>query len=160
MFWDRYCIHYCRGEKNFSVNDPNAKLVIDCELRGEKLPPFGPAPHVLKRIGIELHPVDLQNADDRDWQCALMWPDQPERLVRMRKAIEIALKEKLDVRAGDAVRLLPEILKEMPGEGSLCVYHTNVLYQFPQAAREALDSILLDFSQKRALWRLAFEEYK
>ncbi len=55
---------------------PDAPLVIDCELRGERTPPLDVTPKVGGRVGLELNPVDLSNDDDRDWLRALMWPDQ------------------------------------------------------------------------------------
>lgn len=42
-------------------------------------------------------------------------------------------------------------------KGTLCVYHTNVVYQFSEKKKEALDILLLKFSHKRPLWRLESE---
>lgn len=156
MIWDKYTVHYMRNSENFIVNEGNS-LAIDCELRGDKLPPLGPAPRVDKRVGIELNPVDLDNQEDSDWQCALMWPDQPERLQRIRKAIEIARQTETEILSGDAIATLPEVLSRMPDDGAIAVYHTNVFYQFTQAAKEIFENLLLERSRSRPLWRLAFE---
>lgn len=94
MHWDKYAVDYSREDEHSIVNAEDARLTIDCELRGEKLPPLGPAPQVGKRVGIELNPADLDKEEDRDWQCALMWPDQPQRLVRMQKAIDVAERKR------------------------------------------------------------------
>lgn len=91
MIWDSYGVRYVRdGATVASIND-GAPLVMQCELRGHRLPHTGPAPAIGSRVGLELNPVDLANPDDRDWLRALIWPDQSARLKRMDAAIELYL---------------------------------------------------------------------
>ncbi|MBV9991692.1 MAG: DUF2332 domain-containing protein [Alphaproteobacteria bacterium] len=152
MIWDRYGANYGK----FAIA-PDAPLVVDCELRGDKLPPTGPAPKVASRIGLELNPVDLTNEDDRDWLRALMWPDQVSRLHRLERAIELFKEVHPPIRHGDALALLPDALAEAPAGATICVYHTIVLYQFSGEAREALDNLLTVAGLRRPVARLAFE---
>ena len=42
-----------------------------------------------RRIGLERNPVDLEDADDRDWLRALVWPDHTQRLDRLDRAIAL-----------------------------------------------------------------------
>jgi hypothetical protein len=126
-------------------------------LRGDKLPPHGPAPVVAGRVGLELNPVDLASADDRDWLRALMWPDQVPRLRRLERAIDLFKQASPEIRAGDALALLPDALSEAPAGAAVCVYHTIVLYQFSTAMREALENMLVVAGLRRPIWRLAFE---
>jgi hypothetical protein len=152
MIWDRYGVNY--GSCAIAAD---ASLVIDCELRGDKLPPHGPAPVVAGRVGLELNPVDLASADDRDWLRALMWPDQVPRLRRLERAIDLFKQASPEIRAGDALALLPDALSEAPAGAAVCVYHTIVLYQFSTAMREALENMLVVAGLRRPIWRLAFE---
>src|SRR4029077_998420 len=86
MIWDSFGVRYRKdGATVLSVN-VGAPLVIDCELRSERYPPVDPAPSIAGRVGLELNPVDLSNADDRDWLRALIWPDQGSRLPRRGRA--------------------------------------------------------------------------
>lgn len=153
MIWDRYGVRFGEG---CSIA-PDAALVIDCEARGDKRPPCGPAPAVAGRVGLELNPVDLANADDRDWLRALMWPDQIPRLRRLERAIALFEEATPEIRAGDALALLPDALAEAPGDAVVCVYHTIVIYQFSAEMRDALDHMLVIASLRRPVWRLAFE---
>lgn len=157
MIWDRYNVKYSRNGAVVASINPAASLVIDCELRGERTPPFDVTPQVAGRVGLELNPVDLANDDDRDWLRALMWPDQVPRMRRLERAIELFAEEKPPIRAGNALDLLPEALAEIPKDRTACVYHTIAVYQFSTAMKEALEDILTVAGLRRPVWRLAFE---
>ncbi|HWA92945.1 MAG TPA: DUF2332 domain-containing protein [Rhizomicrobium sp.] len=152
LIWDRYGVNY-----GSCAIAPEAPLVIDCALRGDKLPPHGAAPTVASRVGLELNPVDLDDPDDRDWLRALMWPDQLPRLHRLERAIDLFEEVHPPIRHGDALALLPEALAEAPRDATVCVYHTIVTYQFGAAMREALDDMLVVAGLRRPIHRLAFE---
>jgi hypothetical protein len=157
LIWDKYGVRYRKdGATVASVGD-GAPLVIDCELRGDGVPPTGAAPRVGGRVGLELNPVDLSNRDDRDWLRALIWPDQVPRLTRLDKAIALFAAEKPAIRAGDALALLPDALAAVPRDQVPVVYHTIAVYQFSKEMREALESILTIAGLRRPVWRLSFE---
>src|ERR1700709_2651637 len=79
LMWDKYGVRYARDGETVAAVDAGAPLVIDCELRGDGVPPAGAAPRVGGRVGLELNPVDLSNRDDPDWLRALIWADQLSR---------------------------------------------------------------------------------
>ncbi|HTW33385.1 MAG TPA: DUF2332 domain-containing protein [Rhizomicrobium sp.] len=155
--WDSYGVRYDRDGERFATDAPDGALVIDTVLRGTRVPPLGPAPEVASRVGLERNPVDLGDRDSRDWLRALVWPDHRARLERLDRALEIYAHGKPDIRAGDALELLPEALAEAPANETVCVYHTVVTYQFPQEAREALDNMLIAAGVRRPVWRLSLE---
>lgn len=157
LIWDRYGVSYNKPGKQAAAIAPDAPLVIQCELRGEKLPPAGATPRVGKRMGLELNPVDLSNADDRDWLRALMWPDQVSRLERLDKAISLFREHKPEIRAGNALALLSGALRDMPESEPVCVYHTIAVYQFSREMKETLHDILTVAGLRRPVWRLSFE---
>lgn len=157
LIWDSYGVRYTKDGQTLAALAPDAPLVMDCALKGEHLPPFGPLPRVHKRLGLELHPVDLSDAGDRDWLRALIWPDQVRRLERLEQAILLFRKENPEIRAGDALENLADALREMPEGETMCVYHTIALYQFSRSMRMALDDILTVAGLRRPVWRLSFE---
>ena len=157
LIWDWYGVRYTKdGATAATINDA-ASLIIECELRGAALPPTGPIPRVGGRIGLELNPVDLSNADDRDWLRALIWPDQVSRLERLDRAIALFAQHKPDIRTGDALALLPDALGAVPRDHAAVVYHTIAVYQFSKEMREALESILTVAGLRRPVWRVSFE---
>jgi hypothetical protein len=157
LIWDKYGVRYRKDGVTVAAVNENAPLVIDCELRGDRVPPTGPTPVVGGRVGLELNPVNLADADDRDWLRALIWPDQVQRLRRLERAIELFAQDKPAIRPGDALALLPGALAAVPSGQIPVVYHTIAVYQFSRGMREALESILTIVGLRRPLWRLAFE---
>ncbi len=157
LIWDRYGVNYCKDAKLVASITPYAPLVIDCELRGDAIPPTGPTPRLARRIGLELNPADLGKEDDRDWLRALMWPDQLARLERLDRAIALLREAKPEIRHGDALNLLSDALREMPDTETVCIYHTIAVYQFSRDMRETLHDILTVAGLRRPVYRLSFE---
>lgn len=157
LLWDCYGVRYRRDGESFYSGSPDAELVLETTMRGEHPPPTGANPHVASRIGLERDPVDLTNADERDWLKALVWPDQVERFARLEAALAIAIRSKPPIRKGDALELLPDALAEIPPGETACIFHSFVTYQFPDAKRAALDDLLVAASLRRPAWRLSWE---
>jgi hypothetical protein len=157
LIWDRYRVRYRRGAEEFLTDVPDAKLTLDVELRGERVPPLGPAPRVASRIGLERNPVDLASADDRDWLRALVWPDQVGRFARLDAALEIYKDAKPEIVAGNALELLPDALARVPMGEPVCVYHTYVTYQFSSEMRRAFYDLLTVAGLRREVWCLSNE---
>jgi hypothetical protein len=157
LIWDRYAVEYRANEKTVTSGALGAPLVIAMELRGERVPPHGPAPQVASRLGLERNPVDLSSRDERDWLRALVWPDHVARFAKLDQALAIASQESLPIWQGDALELLPEALSEAPENEPVCVYHSFVTYQFSREHRAALDNLLVAASLRRPVWRLSFE---
>jgi hypothetical protein len=157
MIWDSYGVRYLRNEVIVGTVNAASDLVIDCELRGGRIPPFAPVPRIAGRIGLELNPVDLSRADDRDWLRALIWPDQTTRLARLDRAIQVFMMRKPAIRAGDALDLLPDALADVPMDQAPCVYHTIAVYQFSREMKRALEDLLVVVGLRRPVWRISFE---
>jgi len=157
VIWDRYGMRYRRDGAMVMEIAPDAPLVLDCELRGEFMPPLSPAPVIAGRIGLERNPVNLSDADDRDWLRALVWPDQPQRLERLDRAIAMHREAPPEILRGDALALLPEVLAGVPPQAVACVYHTIAVYQFSDAMKRTLTTLLAEAGLRRPLWHLSFE---
>jgi hypothetical protein len=157
LCWDRYQVRYARSGEVVCAGAVDARLVLETECRGERAPPAGETPTVATRVGLERNPVDLSRAEERDWLKALVWPDHRARFQTLGRALAIVGDEKLPIRAGDALELLPEALSEIPARETACVYHTFVTYQFLEDARAALDDMLIAASLRRPVWRLGCE---
>ncbi len=157
LYWDRYGYRYVRDGETFTCGAPGARLVIETPLKGGHVPPLNPTPRTGMRIGLELHPVDLNNAGDRDWLKALVWPEHEARFRRLELALAVNEAWPHDIRAGNALELLPGAIAEIPKRETLCVYHTLTVYQFPDVAKNALDDLLTLASVRRPLWRLSLE---
>ena len=131
-------------------------------------PPWeGPAParaevRIAARRGVDLNPLDMANAADRERLPCYVWPDQAERLARVEAAIAIAAQDPPTLDRGDAAGWLEERLAETPPRGIVrVVYHTIAFQYFPtetQARIEAaLDRAGATATPETPLARLAFE---
>ena len=78
------------------------RVLLECSLRD--LP--RPEPHeitIVERLGIDPDPVDIEDPDASRWLEACVWPDQLDRLERLRAALSLARREPPPVRRGDAL---------------------------------------------------------
>lgn len=166
MIWDHYAVRYTHEGKAAQMLAPDkalvdgSPLVIDAELRGDGVPPMGHAPVIARRIGLERNPVDLENDDDRDWLRALVWPDAPARLERLDRAVSLFrdTRAEVEICPGDALENFLPILRTIPEDQPVCVYHTIALYQFSRSMKAALEDILTVAGLRRTVWRLSFEQ--
>jgi hypothetical protein len=67
---------------------------------------------VVRRRGIDRHPVDVTTEEGVRLLEAFVWPDQPDRLERLRRAIEIVRQDPPELIAGDYVDLVSELVDE------------------------------------------------
>jgi hypothetical protein len=81
---------------------PPSTVELTCSTRGPVPIPLG-TPRVTSRVGLDRAPVDVRDDDAARWLVACVWPDQADRLERLRAAIELARACPLDLRTGDAV---------------------------------------------------------
>lgn len=157
MIWDRYGVRYRRDGNIVAEIAPDARLVIDCDLKGEAVPPTGPTPAVASRLGLELNPNDLSDRDNRDWLRALVWPEHVARLQRLDAAIALRLEEKPQMIFGDALENLLDAIRAIPPAHAVCVYHTIAIYQFSPQMKQTLDDLITVAALRRPVFRLGFE---
>ncbi len=154
QLWDRF--GYDFGHRG-RMGDPASPVRISPRLRGSRaIPPDGPVP-VGRRIGIDLAPLDVRDADDRRWLRALVWPEETSRRHTLHAALEIARRDPPEIMAADAMAALPALIT--PGRAPVCVMHTIVLYQFPKDRRRAFTRLLINLSRRRPVLRIAFEPF-
>lgn len=155
LFWDRYCYDYGAASTYGDVTSP---VVLRCELRGSgRLPAIKQLPKVAARIGIDLHPVDVRNADETQWLRALIWPEHAERVELLQRALEVARQEPPKMIAGDALDVLPGALREIPLDTTLCVVHSMTLNQFSREGRARFAELLAEQSRRSPIFEVSFE---
>lgn len=90
--------------------------------------------------GVDLHPLDPVRDGLR--LQAYCWADQPDRMARLRAALDLARQYPPQVSAGDAGEWLAAALQH-PRTGRLTfVYHTIAAQYFPRATRDACEAAL------------------
>lgn len=155
--WDRYAYDY--GDGNV-YGDTASDLVLKCELRGGGSPPMpenGLGEDYFKRAGIDLNPNDVADEDAMLWLRALVWPEQVERAERLQKAIALARRFPPNVLQGDALELVPRLIRETSRETAVVLFHSFVLNQMPQQLRARFDELLVENSAERHVVDVAIE---
>lgn len=109
-----------------SVGPATSPVVLDRPWRGP-VPPLRPALEVVERLGCDVAPVDPTTTDGRTSLTAYVWPDQLERLARLRGAFEVAADVPVTLEtsgAGDFVDRLRLV------EGTTTVVWHSVMWQY------------------------------
>jgi hypothetical protein len=139
LVWDRYGYRYEQG----TWGAADAPL----SLSGEERRPvpaqlLGLAPHVRRRRGIDLAPLDVTRPDDALLLRSFVWADQTARLERLDRALETLRADPPELEQGDIVERLPQLLAErLPGALTV-VFQTAVRgYLSREAWRELLTAL-------------------
>ncbi len=112
-------------------------------------------PLVGSRVGIDLNPVDPNDPDEYRWVDALCPPDMVEERRSLRAAMELRARSNIPVVRGDALKRMPPILATL--RNPICVVATHCLYQWPEAARVALDAELRGASASRTIYQITID---
>jgi hypothetical protein len=110
-------------------------------------------PEVVWRRGIDLAPLSIDPssetaADDIAWLEALLPPDRPERLERLRAACDTLAADPPEVIEGDALAALPAVAASAPSGAVLVVVALGTLVYLPPADRAAVARVAGDLGAR------------
>jgi hypothetical protein len=153
--WDRY--HY-RYNGDIECGDRDSPVKIECSFRGETRPPIPKQlPRVTNRTGIDLLPIDLSKAENVQWLQALVWPDNPKRIKLLEQAVQLVKHAPPRIMTGNALDLLPGLIKEVPAREPLCIYHSFTLTFGDKGQQAKLHQLLSNASKNRELFLVWIE---
>ena len=110
--------------------------VFPCAVVGDECPPPARPPRVVWGAGIDLEPIDLDSPEAVRWLEALVWPEENDRLERLRQAISVARRDPPRVVRGHLVEALGPLAAQAPRDATLVVFHTAVLAYLTTEERE------------------------
>jgi hypothetical protein len=117
------------------LGDPSSPVQLSSSIVGDRPLPPRAMPEVVARVGIDLDPVDVTDADEARWLRACVWPDQPERVARLDAEIALAATEPPLLLRGDAVEVLPEAFARVPADALPVVTTTWALSRLSLESR-------------------------
>lgn len=129
LSWDRY-----RYELSGASWGPASPVLLPSDWSGA-LPPLDAQVRVVHRQACDRRPVDLKDPVQRRRLLAYVWPDQFDRLERIRAAIDLALANDVAVEAADAVDWAARNVAPTPGAATV-IYH-SVFWQYMPAESQA-----------------------
>ncbi|MEL6781742.1 MAG: DUF2332 domain-containing protein [Pseudomonadota bacterium] len=127
--WDRYAY------KTASWSRPgDSDVVISSDWTGPTPAHLDAQPRIASRAACDLSPVDLSDPDAIRRLTCYTWPDQAERLARLRAAIALARDTGVGVEQADAADWIEAQLAVRPKTGLTVVYHSVFLIYPPKEA--------------------------
>lgn len=133
LYPDRYRYRYDDGPL---IGPVDGQVVLGCRTSGP-VPLPGELPSVAWRAGIDLNPLDVNNEDDVRWLECLVWPEQDERLRRLRGAVRVAQAEPAHLVAGDLNQVVGDLLAQVPAGATPVIFHSAVLAYLSIEDRES-----------------------
>jgi hypothetical protein len=129
---DRVGVTYSNGQ---SLGDPSSPVQMSASIVGGRPVPTRAIPEVVARVGVDVDPVDVTDADDARWLRACLWPDQPERIARLEAEMALAATAPPLLLQGDAVEVMPEAFARVPADALPVVTTTWALSRLPLESR-------------------------
>lgn len=134
-----WCDHYLHDHGAWAWGDPAAPLTLRTEWHGPP-PPTQAALRIAQRAGCDHQPVDLLQAGEDLRLTSFIWPDQPERMARVRAAIGVARAhmeaQGVRVRPQRAADFVREQLQQRRPGATWVLMH-SVVWQYIPAAEQA-----------------------
>lgn len=132
--WDRY-----RYEADgFSWGPPESPVKLGFELEGEAVTTLPATVTIASRQGCDASPIDPTTAAGELTLLTYIWPDQRERIARMRSALEVAHEEPAELDRESAAGWTRRMLAEpVPGQAT-AIYHSIVSQYLSDEERAAL----------------------
>jgi hypothetical protein len=106
-------------------------------------------PHVVWRRGLDLSPIDIDDAEQVEWLRTLVWPGERDRLGLLDMSLAIARAARPVVHRGDLRDDLEPLLAQAPADATVVVFHTAVLAYVDDAGRSAFAKAV---RASRAVW--------
>ena len=142
LWCDRYRHEHCdaQGQARWAWGDVAAPLTLRSEWRGHVPNEASTDLRVVRRAGCDAKPINLRDADPALRLASFIWPDQPERLSRLRAAAGAAVgwmaQEGLDVQACPAAAFVAKELQALrPGHVTVLMH--SVVWQYIAPAEQA-----------------------
>ncbi len=126
--------------------------------RGRSLPPW-PELEVVERAGCDVHPVDPGTTEGRLLLTSYVWPDQTERLERLRGAFAVAARVPAEVRREGAADFVAGL--ELRSGTTTVLWH-SVMWQYlgraeQQAVADRLEELGAAATDERPFVHLRLE---
>ena len=129
---DRVGITYGNGQ---SLGDLSSHVQQSCSIVGDRPVPTRAMPEVVARVGVDLDPVDVTDADEARWLRACLWPDQPERMARLEAEMALAARIPPLLLQGDAIEVVRDAFARVPADALPLVTTTWALSRFTLESR-------------------------
>lgn len=124
LSWDAYAYDYGSWQHGVSSTAP---LTLTSRWGGPRPPQV--QPQVIARAGCDVAPLDAANPVDRQRLLSYIWADQPERLERVRRALDHAQAHNIRVTSAHAGDFVAAQLQARRSDAVFLLYH-SIVWQY------------------------------
>lgn len=137
----------------------DAPLTLRPRWRADQPPPdLDHIPPVRDRLGIDLHPVDAADPEQRLWLQTLVWPEHRDSFAELATALDAVAADPPTILQGDAIEMLPRLDAErLPDDIPLVVFHAMVRIHVPADHRAAFDAAIAALGRRRRVLHVSVE---
>ncbi len=154
LAFDRYRFEFTRRQ----IGPQTSSVLIPVSTDEETETLLGSAvPSLTARVGVDLQPIDLHDARQRQWLDAFVWPEASDDRQRLRAAMQLVAEDPPQVLCGDAIEILPRLLADDATDTHPVVFHTTLLTYLDRDQRRALFEVLGEAGASRDLSWLPLE---
>lgn len=107
--------------------------------------PAAVGPTIVERVGADIAPIDASTTQGRLTLTSYIWPDQRDRLERLRGALAVADDVAADIRTADAVDHVRDL--RLRKGTALVVWHSAMWLYLPPSTRTAIDARVADLGR-------------
>jgi hypothetical protein len=136
LFWSEY--RYEGG--GFAWGPAGSPVRIPFELSGGEIDPV--SAEVAERAACDAAPVDPGSEEGRLTLLSYVWPDQTERMQRLRAALELAARRPPAVERGGAVEWTAQRLTDPVAGRATVLFHSVVMQYLSEGDREAFSAVV------------------
>jgi hypothetical protein len=153
--FERWALH--TAGRRFGPAD--APLTLRPQWRADHPPPdLDHISPVRDRLGVDLHPVDATDPEQRLWLQALVWPEHRDRFAELAAALDTVAADPPTILQGDAIEMLPRLDAErLPDDIPLVVFHAMVRIHVPADRRAAFDATIDALRRRRRVLHVSLE---
>lgn len=127
LYPDRYSYRYEAEGRAIALDPANGPSVVQipCVIDARDVPTR--LPRIVWRAGADLNPLDPTDHDQIAWLETLVWPEHAARRDRLHAAATIAAADPPNLRQGDILTTIPELVAQAPAGAKVVVFHSAVL---------------------------------
>lgn len=135
--WFRYAYRF--GDWQWG-DMARAPLILHADWHGPR-PPDG-TPLVRHSSACDLAPIDARNPEDRQRLLSYIWADQPERLERVRRALDFAARERIGAVRSTAGDFVAQALQKRQPVSAFVLCHSIVWQYIDPAEQQRITGLM------------------
>lgn len=137
--------HFAYDYGNWRWGETNSPVQLACEWRGAPPPQTSGEIIISSVMGCDIAPVAIETEAQRQRLTSYVWPDQPERLSRLRGALSIASNNPPIVEKSGAADWLSQVL-DRPEKGQHALIMHTIMWQYmPAEEQQRCEDIIREF---------------